>query len=142
MSETLQGPKHVGLPADTRSHSAGLVARQHGQVARATQIKTLTKLPLGRRTTLCLINAMIFVGCFNELRLDALVKHSLATGTAAVRQSLAQSRLSLTDFAQLLAPAGAELLEPLCRKSQQLTQQRFGKVIRLFAPLYLSNECI
>ena len=24
----------------------------------------------------------------------------------------------------------------------QLTQQRFGKVIRLFAPLYLSNECI
>src|SRR6185295_19383258 len=23
-----------------------------------------------------------------------------------------------------------------------LTQQRFGKVIRLFAPLYLSNECI
>jgi 2-iminoacetate synthase len=28
------------------------------------------------------------------------------------------------------------------RRSQQLTQQRFGKVIRLFAPLYLSNECI
>ena len=23
-----------------------------------------------------------------------------------------------------------------------MTQQRFGKVIRLFAPLYLSNECI
>src|SRR5262245_17007591 len=28
------------------------------------------------------------------------------------------------------------------RRSQALTQQRFGKVIRLFAPLYLSNECI
>jgi 2-iminoacetate synthase len=27
-------------------------------------------------------------------------------------------------------------------RSQQLTQRRFGKVIRLFAPLYLSNECI
>lgn len=27
-------------------------------------------------------------------------------------------------------------------RSQRLTQQRFGKVIRLFAPLYLSNECI
>ncbi len=48
----------------------------------------------------------------------------------------------MTDFAQLIAPAGAELLEPLCRRSQQITQQRFGKVIRLFAPLYLSNECI
>src|SRR5688572_31948132 len=28
------------------------------------------------------------------------------------------------------------------RRSQRLTRQRFGKVIRLFAPLYLSNECI
>jgi 2-iminoacetate synthase len=33
-------------------------------------------------------------------------------------------------------------LEPLCQRSQALTRQRFGKVIRLFAPLYLSNECI
>src|SRR5207247_1714332 len=45
-------------------------------------------------------------------------------------------------FAQLSSPAAAEMLEGLCRRSQALTQQRFGKVIRLFAPLYLSNECI
>jgi 2-iminoacetate synthase len=55
---------------------------------------------------------------------------------------MAKSKLSLADFAQLISPAAAELLEPLSRRSQQLTQQRFGKVIRLFAPLYLSNECI
>src|SRR5439155_8780268 len=35
-----------------------------------------------------------------------------------------------------------DLLEPLSQRSRQLTQQRFGKAIRLFAPLYLSNECI
>src|SRR5579872_7398775 len=85
---------------------------------------------------------MSFVGHFNDLPLYALVKRSLATDAAAVKRSMARSRLSLADFAQLIAPAGAELLEVLCRKSQQLTQQRFGKVIRLFAPLYLSNECI
>jgi 2-iminoacetate synthase len=28
------------------------------------------------------------------------------------------------------------------RRAHLLTQQRFGKVIRLFAPLYLSNECV
>jgi len=50
--------------------------------------------------------------------------------------------MSLGDFADLISPAGAELLEPLARRSQELTRQRFGKVIRLFAPLYLSNECI
>ncbi|HZQ48334.1 MAG TPA: 2-iminoacetate synthase ThiH, partial [Verrucomicrobiae bacterium] len=89
-----------------------------------------------------LIRLMSFVGTFNELRLDALVKRSVATGSAAVRESMGRSQLSLADFAQLIAPAGAELLEPLCRRSQALTRQRFGKVIRLFAPLYLSNECI
>lgn len=85
---------------------------------------------------------MSFVGQFNELRLDELVKRSVASRTVAVQESMGRSQLSLTDFAQLIAPAGAELLEPLCRKSQALTRQRFGKVIRLFAPLYLSNECI
>jgi 2-iminoacetate synthase len=85
---------------------------------------------------------MSFVSEFNELRLDERVKHSLATGTAAIRESLNRPHLSLTDFAQLIAPSGGELLESLCRRSQQLTQQRFGKVIRLFAPLYLSNECV
>src|SRR5207247_7588485 len=28
------------------------------------------------------------------------------------------------------------------RRSQALTRQRFGRTIRLFAPLYLSNECV
>jgi len=49
---------------------------------------------------------------------------------------------SLSDFAALISPAAAELMEPMARRAHALTQQRFGKVIRLFAPLYLSNECI
>ncbi len=85
---------------------------------------------------------MSFVAEFDALPLDALVKRSMAAGVDAVRESLGRTRLSLVDFAHLIAPAGAELLEPLCQKSQALTRQRFGKVIRLFAPLYLSNECV
>ena len=85
---------------------------------------------------------MSFVRAFNDLPLDDLVRQSSDAGKSAVAQSIAKSQLSLTDFAQLISPAGAENLEILCRRSQALTQQRFGKVIRLFAPLYLSNECI
>ena len=85
---------------------------------------------------------MSFVSEFNSLPLEALVKKSLDGGTAAVREVAAQNKFSLADFATLLSPAAAESLEVLCRRSQQLTQQRFGRVIRLFAPLYLSNECI
>jgi 2-iminoacetate synthase len=83
-----------------------------------------------------------FVAEFNSLPVPPLVQKSLATGAAAVRESLSQSRLSLTDFVHLISPAASEFLETLSRRSHQLTQQRFGKVIRLFAPLYLSNECI
>ncbi len=85
---------------------------------------------------------MSFVAEFNSLPLAALLKRSQETSLAAARESLAKEKLSLADFAQLISPAAAELLEPLGRRSQLLTQQRFGRVIRLFAPLYLSNECI
>ncbi len=74
--------------------------------------------------------------------MDVLVKRSLGASVAEARSSLAKTELSLIDFARLISPAAAELLEPLSRRSHQLTRQRFGKTIRLFAPLYLSNECI
>ncbi len=85
---------------------------------------------------------MSFVTEFDSLPLQALVERSLGASVAAAQASLAQPRPSLADFAHLISPAAAGLLEPLSRRSQQMTQQRFGKVIRLFAPLYLSNECI
>jgi len=70
------------------------------------------------------------------------VKRSRAAGANSVRESLAKTKLSLADFADLISPAANESLETLSLRSQQLTQQRFGKTIRLFAPLYLSNECV
>ncbi len=60
----------------------------------------------------------------------------------AIGESLSRTKLSLQDFSHLISPAASTVLERLSRRSQQLTQQRFGKVIRLFAPLYVSNECI
>jgi 2-iminoacetate synthase len=83
-----------------------------------------------------------FVAEFNSLPVASLVRKSLTTGTAPVRESLFKPRMSLTDLAHLISPAASEFLEALSQRSRQLTQQRFGKVIRLFAPLYLSNECI
>ena len=74
--------------------------------------------------------------------LTALVRKSLATSADTAREAAAKSTFSLADFAALISPAAGELLETLCARSQKLTQQRFGKTIRLFAPLYLSNECI
>jgi 2-iminoacetate synthase len=83
-----------------------------------------------------------FVAEFNALAPETMVRRSLAATPAAVRNSLSKDKLSLNDFACLISPAAAEFLEQLSVRSQKLTQQRFGKVVRLFAPLYLSNECI
>lgn len=85
---------------------------------------------------------MSFVAEFNALPLPSLGEHSLCTDPNAVRESLAKESLTLADFAQLISPAAGGLLEVMARRSQTMTQQRFGKTIRLFAPLYLSNECI
>ncbi len=85
---------------------------------------------------------MSFVDEFDKLPLASLLAQSRQATLAAARESLGRGRLSLRDFANLISPAALELLEPICRRSQALTRQRFGKVVRLFAPLYLSNECV
>src|SRR5437667_12085716 len=85
---------------------------------------------------------MSFVAEFNSLPPETLLKRWSSATPTTVRGVLAKSRVTLADFASLISPAASGLLEPLCRRSQALTQQRFGKVIRLFAPLYLSNECV
>ncbi|HVR35400.1 MAG TPA: 2-iminoacetate synthase ThiH, partial [Methylomirabilota bacterium] len=85
---------------------------------------------------------MTFVESFNALPLRDWVDRSLAATGPEVERSLSKSTLTLADFANLISPAASEWLEVLCRRSQRTTRQRFGRVIRLFAPLYLSNECI
>jgi 2-iminoacetate synthase len=85
---------------------------------------------------------MSFAAEIDRLRLDELAARSMATSAASAAESLDRTAPTLADFAQLISPSAAGMLEQLCRRSQALTQRRFGRVIRLFAPLYLSNECI
>ena len=49
---------------------------------------------------------------------------------------------TLRDFAALLSPAGGERLEDLADASHRLTVSRFGRTMHMYAPLYLSNECL
>jgi 2-iminoacetate synthase len=49
---------------------------------------------------------------------------------------------ALRRFAALLAPLDDAALGRLAQESAAVTRRHFGKTIRLFAPLYVSNECI
>jgi 2-iminoacetate synthase len=83
-----------------------------------------------------------FVAEFNSLPLDRLLARAESASAEDVREALRKPALSLADFATLISPAAGNSLEELARRSRAMTLQRFGRVIRLFAPLYLSNECI
>ena len=55
--------------------------------------------------------------------------------------ALRKSRV-VESFEYLIAPKSDQELEAMARVSRLLTLQNFGRTMRLFAPLYLSNECI
>jgi 2-iminoacetate synthase len=55
--------------------------------------------------------------------------------------ALGSSRV-LQRFASLLRPQEPAALEAMAHEAEQLTRQFFGRTMRLFAPLYLSNECV
>jgi len=83
-----------------------------------------------------------FVRHFNALPIASLHRLAQEASEAEACVVLQRSSLVLADFARLISPGAAGLLETVAARSQALTRKRFGKVIRLFAPLYLSNECI
>jgi len=69
-------------------------------------------------------------------------KASIYAKTAAdVEHALYATKRTLEDFKALISPAAAPYLEQMAKISQQLTQKRFGKVLQMYVPLYLSNEC-
>ncbi|MFV1993937.1 MAG: 2-iminoacetate synthase ThiH [Verrucomicrobiales bacterium] len=48
----------------------------------------------------------------------------------------------LARFENLIAAVTPPGLEAMARESRRLTEAHFGRTMRLFAPLYLSNECV
>lgn len=48
---------------------------------------------------------------------------------------------NLQKLAALISPAAEDYLEEMAQSAHELTIRRFGRTIRLYAPLYLSNDC-
>ena len=64
-----------------------------------------------------------------------------ATGTD-VERALGATHPGLADFAALLSQAATRRIEDLAQRAHAISRTRFGATVRLFAPLYLSNECV
>lgn len=78
---------------------------------------------------------------FEQYSWEAIQETIYQTTTSEVALCLQKDNLQLSDFLKLLSPAARPFLEQMAQRSHQLTKQRFGNTMQLYAPLYLSNEC-
>ncbi len=53
-----------------------------------------------------------------------------------------EKSVSVRRMEQLLSPKSPAALEEMAAEAARLTRHHFGHTMRLFAPLYLSNECV
>jgi len=51
-------------------------------------------------------------------------------------------RFTLERMAALVSPTAESFLEEMAQQARELTMQRFGRTIQLYAPLYVSSYCI
>lgn len=70
-------------------------------------------------------------------------ERSLCSERADVIAAIDGSTEGLARIAALFSPVAAEeFLEPMAQAAHRITVQRFGRVLQMYAPLYVSNECI
>jgi len=55
--------------------------------------------------------------------------------------ALRRNRLGVQDLAALLSPCAQPHLAAMAKRASFLTEQRFGRTIQIYAPLYLSSYC-
>ena len=83
----------------------------------------------------------MFSEILDKIDWDETSDKILSKNHVDVEEALHKENLNVDDFMALVSPAAAAYLEPMARLSQFYTQERFGKVISMYIPLYLSNAC-
>lgn len=85
---------------------------------------------------------MSFVDTFNQIPFEELSRLSRHAGNNEIDAVLRSPQPVPEHAAVLTSPAAAKRLEELAHRSREITRQRFGRIIQLYSPLYISNECV
>lgn len=72
---------------------------------------------------------------------DATTAAIAAMTDMDVRRALAKPRCDVRDFMALISPAAEPYLEQMARLSRKYTEERFGRTMSMFIPLYITNSC-
>ncbi|MDR0574605.1 MAG: 2-iminoacetate synthase ThiH [Tannerella sp.] len=86
---------------------------------------------------------MLYKELIDEYGWNDIHSRILRKTTGEVEQALNKNRrFTVNDFMALVSPAAAPCLEQMAVLSRKYTQQRFGKTIQFYVPLYLTNSCM
>lgn len=80
---------------------------------------------------------------------DELLNYSWEETTAVIAakteadvvRALQKEHCDVDDFMALISPAATPFLEQMARLSRKYTEERFGRTVSMFIPLYLTNSC-
>lgn len=85
---------------------------------------------------------MSFYNIYDEIKTQPYEQLFNGVTPQEVEAVLQKSQLDERDLLVLLSPAAENYLEKMAQKAHKLTVQHFGKVISLYAPLYLTDYCV
>jgi 2-iminoacetate synthase len=85
---------------------------------------------------------MTFENILQNIDLAQIRDSIYAVSERDVKNTLQKKHFSITDLPVLISHAAAPFLEKMAVMAQQITFLRFGKTVKLYAPLYVSNECV
>jgi 2-iminoacetate synthase len=73
---------------------------------------------------------------------DEISEQIYACTDSDVESAITTRQWNINNFMALVSPAAEKYLESMAVLSRKYTQQRFGKTVQLYVPLYLSNACV
>ena len=77
----------------------------------------------------------------NNLSWEDITRKIHSQTEADVRRALSKEHCTVDDFMALISPAATPYLEEMAVLSKRYTEERFGRTMSLFIPLYLTNSC-
>ncbi len=84
---------------------------------------------------------MTFYDQIKEYSWENMKEQILQRTPEDVRAALSRTVMDLDRFISLVSPAADPVLEEIAQRAQLITEQRFGRIVGLYAPMYLSNSC-
>ena len=77
----------------------------------------------------------------DKISWDETTARIMGKTDADVRRALSKEHCDVDDFMALISPAATPYLETMAHLSRKYTEERFGRTISMFIPLYITNSC-